>query len=79
VIDDEIRWHFGPGLWRYRLARRDIASARVVRNGWLSGFGVRIRPGFRLYNVSGLDAVELTAKERFSVGEHPCGRHISPR
>jgi len=24
-----------------------------------NGFGIRMRPGFRLYNVSGLDAVEL--------------------
>jgi hypothetical protein len=63
VTDDEVRWHFGPGLWRYRVARGDIASARMVRNGWLSGFGVRMRPGFRLYNVSGLDAVELTLRD----------------
>jgi len=25
----------------------------------VNGFGIRMRPGFRLYNVSGLDAVEL--------------------
>lgn len=62
VTEDEIRWHFGPGLLRYRLARTDIESSRVVRNSWLNGFGVRMRPGFRLYNVSGLDAVELRLK-----------------
>jgi len=62
VTEDEVRWHFGPGLQRYRLARRDIASVRPVRNSWLGGFGVRRRPGYRLYNVSGLDAVELTLK-----------------
>jgi hypothetical protein len=28
----------------------------------LNGFGIRMRPGFRLYNVSGLDAVELRLK-----------------
>jgi hypothetical protein len=33
-----------------------------VRNHWWNGFGIRMRPGFRLYNVSGLDAVELRLK-----------------
>jgi hypothetical protein len=31
----------------------------VVRNQWWNGFGIRMARGFRLYNVSGLDAVEL--------------------
>jgi len=35
---------------------------RVVRNSWLQGFGIRMAPGFRLYNVSGLDAVDLQLK-----------------
>jgi hypothetical protein len=30
-----------------------------VRNHWWNGFGIRMTTGFRLYNVSGLDAVEL--------------------
>jgi hypothetical protein len=62
VNDNELRWHFGPGLWTYRIARADIDSVRHVRNSWLNGFGIRMRPGFRLYNVSGLDAVELRLK-----------------
>lgn len=62
VDDDGLRWFFGPGAWNYRLARAEIESVRVVRNGWLNGFGIRMRPGFRLYNVSGLDAVELGLK-----------------
>lgn len=62
VNDNELRWYFGPGAWSYRTALSDIESARVVRNSWLNGFGIRMRPGFRLYNVSGLDAVELKLK-----------------
>jgi hypothetical protein len=62
VDDQELRWRFGPGFWTYRLARRDIAAITVVRNTWWNGFGIRMRPGFRLYNVSGLDAVELRLK-----------------
>jgi hypothetical protein len=55
----EVSWYFGPGLWAYRLAFDDIRSVRVVRNQWWNGFGIRKAPGFCLYNVSGLDAVEL--------------------
>jgi len=62
VSEDELRWYFGPGAWRYRLALADIEAARIVRNNVLIGFGIRMRPGFRLYNVSGLDAVELRLK-----------------
>ncbi len=44
------------------VARADIANVSIVRNSVLNGFGIRMRPGFRLYNVSGLDAVELHLK-----------------
>jgi hypothetical protein len=53
---------FRTGIWSYRIARTDIESIRIVRNSWLDGFGIRMRPGYRLYNVSGLDAVELRLK-----------------
>jgi hypothetical protein len=59
VTDNELRWYFGPGLWTYRLPLGAIQDVAIVRNQWWNGFGIRARPGFRLYNVSGLDAVEL--------------------
>jgi hypothetical protein len=62
VDDDGLRWFFGPGAWSYRLAPAEIESVRIVRNNWLNGLGIRMRPGFRLYNVSGLDAVEVELK-----------------
>ena len=37
----------------------DVTAARKVRNHWYAGWGVRIIPRGRLYNVGGLDAVEL--------------------
>jgi hypothetical protein len=55
-------WYFGPGFWSYRLPLGDIETAMVVRNRWWYGWGIRTGPGFRLYNVSGLDAVELRLK-----------------
>jgi hypothetical protein len=62
VNGKELRWYFGPGLWTYRLPIDEIETVAVVRNQWWNGFGIRMRPGFRLYNVSGLDAVELRLK-----------------
>jgi hypothetical protein len=59
IENGELRWYFGPGLWKYRLALNEIHSATTVRNQWWNGFGIRKAPGFSLYNVSGLDAVEL--------------------
>lgn len=59
VGDDEFVWFFGPGLWRKRIARRDIASVAAVRNPWWYGFGIHRTPRGWLYNVGGLDAVEI--------------------
>lgn len=63
VRDDEVQWYFGPGAWTYRMPRAEIANVSIVRNSALTGFGIRMRPGFRLYNVSGLDAVELQLRD----------------
>jgi hypothetical protein len=59
ISDNELCWYFGPGLWTYRLPLGVIQNVAVVRNHWWNGYGIRMAPGFRLYNVSGLDAVEL--------------------
>jgi hypothetical protein len=59
VSENELRWYFGPGFWSYRLPLDEIETVAAVRNRWWNGFGIRGGPGFRLYNVSGLDAVEL--------------------
>jgi hypothetical protein len=62
VSEGELRWYFGPGWWSYRLPLDEIAEVAAVRNQWWNGFGIWMRPGFRLYDVSGLDAVELSLK-----------------
>jgi hypothetical protein len=61
VGDNELRWYFGPGFWTHWLALDEISNVAVARNHWWNGFGIRSRPGFRLYDVSGL-AVELQLK-----------------
>ena len=64
----EIR--FGIGLIRKRFAFKDIQSCRKVRNSLLYGFGIRFTRHGWLYNVSGLDAVELQMKDgkKYRVG-----------
>ncbi len=62
AAEGELRWYFGPGVWSYRVPLADIESVAAVRNRWWYGWGIRTGPGFRLYNVAGLDAVELRLK-----------------
>ena len=60
IVDDQaVRLWFGFGLLRREVMLGDVTVARKVRNHWYSGWGVRIIPRGRLYNVGGLDAVDL--------------------
>lgn len=62
---------FGIGLIRKKFALSDIESARIVRNPWYAGWGIRWRPGrYVLWSVSGFQAVEIALKDgnRFRVG-----------
>ena len=62
-IDDAyLRIAFGIGLIRKRFPLDQIESCLPVRNSWLYGWGIRLTPHGWLYNVSGLDAVELKMK-----------------
>ncbi len=73
VIVDEssVQVRFGPvSLLRERIAVTDVTHARAVRNSPLYGWGVRYIPHGRLWNVWGLDAVELQLRNgtRFRIG-----------
>ena len=59
VDEDEIQHWFGPGFWRKTYLLLDIASVKKVRNSWIYGWGIRLTPHGWLYNVSGLDAIEV--------------------
>jgi hypothetical protein len=59
VDDGAVRLAFGLEALRREVSLDQIAEARRVRNAWYSGWGVRVIPNGRLYNVGGLDAVEL--------------------
>ncbi len=70
IDSSELRCYFGDGLIRRRIPLTDIADAVAVRNKWYYGWGVRLIPSGWMFNVSGLDAVELTfvSGKRFRIG-----------
>lgn len=59
VTDRALHFYFGPGFWEKRIPLAEIAAARAVRNSLWHGWGIRLTPHGWLYNVSGLDAVEI--------------------
>ena len=67
---NKLEVRFGPGFIRKSFLLRDIAAHRVVTNPWYYGWGIRLIPGGRLYNVSGLRAVELQMvdSKRYRIG-----------
>ena len=67
VDGQNLRWWFGKGFWRKTVPLADIASAEPVTNKWWWGWGIRYYGKGWLYNVSGLDAVEIILKS---------GKHI---
>lgn len=70
VDSHAIRLAFGVGLIRRAIPVADVADARPVRNSWLYGWGIRLTPHGWMWNVAGLDAVELTYRngKRFRIG-----------
>ena len=65
-----LRCFFGPGLIRRTFPLNEVVSARRVRNRWYYGWGIRLTPTGWMFNVSGLDAVELALASgaRFRIG-----------
>jgi hypothetical protein len=59
VDDVAVRLAFGLNVLRREVRLDEVTAVRKVRNSWAAGWGVRVIPHGRLYNVGGLDAVEL--------------------
>ena len=61
-IDENcLRIKFGYGIFRKKFLIKEIVSARIVKNHWYYGWGIRVWfwPYMWIYNVSGFDAVEI--------------------
>jgi hypothetical protein len=57
-----LRWRFGPGVLKWDLLISDLESAQASRSHWYNGWGIRWTPTGWLYNVSGLDCVNIHLK-----------------
>lgn len=59
VDEAAVRGAFGIGLIRFAFPLASIRDARPVTNPWYYGWGIHLTPEGWLFNVSGLEAVEL--------------------
>jgi len=64
VTEQNINLKFGIGLIRRSIPLKKIDSAECVRNKWWYGWGIRLTPHGWLWNVGGLDAVEIKYKNK---------------
>jgi len=61
-IDENcLRIKFGYGIFYKKFIIKEIASAKIVKNQWYYGWGIRrwFWPKMWIYNISGFDAVEI--------------------
>jgi len=70
IKGDELVCRFGPGFIKKRVVLSEIREVKVVKNLWHYGWGIRLTPDGWLFNVSGLNAVEieLASGRRFRIG-----------
>ena len=67
IDGDYIRITYGIGIIQKNIKITDIASVKKVRNKWYYGWGIRFIGKGWLYNISGLDAIELSFKNKSSI------------
>ena len=60
VDDNEIRLQFGDGPIGRVIPLTDISGCKTIRTSPLQGWGIRFTGDGWLYNIYGLDAVELS-------------------
>lgn len=67
IDNSKIRIVFGIGLIRKTIKLNNVKYVEVVRNKWYHGWGIRLISNGWLYNITGLDGVEIKQKDRRSV------------
>lgn len=70
ISKDHLRIHFGVGIIKKKFKIKDIEKAYPVKNCWYYGWGIRLIQHGWLYNVSGLDAIEIvmSSGKRYRIG-----------
>ena len=70
VDDSHIHLAYGIGLIHRSITRADVTGAEAVHNSFWYGWGIRWTPHGWMWNLSGLDAVEITytSGKKFRIG-----------
>jgi len=70
IRSGELRVSFGLGLVHRTFLVSELVAAQAVRNKWYYGWGIRWTPHGWLFNVYGLDAVqiELRSGKQYRIG-----------
>ncbi len=70
IIENKINLKFGVGLIKKTINISDIRECNIVKNKWIYGWGIRYYGDGWMWNISGLDAVELIFhnNKRFRIG-----------
>ena len=71
VNKTQIQIKFGLGFIKKNIKIKDIESVASVRNKWWYGWGIRLTPHGWLWNIHGLNAVEIKYKnsgKKFRIG-----------
>ncbi|NER33375.1 MAG: hypothetical protein F6J93_04805 [Oscillatoria sp. SIO1A7] len=70
IDESKISCWFGFGLIRKEFLLAEVTDAVAVKNLWFYGWGIRYIPRGWMFNVSGLDAVEITSTsgKHFRIG-----------
>jgi hypothetical protein len=66
IDNNYLRIRFSYGIFRKKFLLSEIVSAKIVKNHWYYGWGIRLwfRPYMWIFNVSGFDAVEIILKNK---------------
>lgn len=64
LSDEHIHISYGIGLISKKISMNQLKAVRIVRNKWYYGLGIRILMNGIMYNIHGLNAVELELKKQ---------------
>ena len=81
ITDDKLSWYFGPRFWKNTISLAEIEDATPIRTKWYWGYGIKFfGPDRWLYNVSGLEAVEIKLKSGgwIRIGTNDVGGLLRP-
>lgn len=67
VSSTQVSFKMGIGLFGKTYQMSDIRQCRPVSNSFIAGIGIKMLPNGWLYNVSGIKAIELQFKSKYSI------------